>query len=150
LGLVEPNFLPSQPTHNRTETLRYSPRYSQPSSKNPSYNLSLSLSLPSRARPVLAQREWRRASTLFCSSERPRRACPRRFTLWSSSTSAIATLDALTKPSASSARSSVRSCPMAPLIFATLMLFLTASPLIRSSSIPNLHQFLRFFFFLNF
>lgn len=99
---------------------------------------TLSISL---ARPVSSserEREWRLASTLCCSSERRRRRpWQPKFTLWSSSTSATATSDALTKPSASSALSSVRSYLMAPSTFATLMLFLTASPPIR---------FLPFFF----
>lgn len=140
MGQYGPIFAHSQPNHNRNRNCPVSNILHCilsfiPLSKNPSYalNLSRQTSLELRER----EREWRLASTLCCSSERRRRPWQPKFTLWSSSTSATATSDALTKPSASSALSSVRSYLMAPSTFATLMLFLTASPPIR---------FLPFFF----
>lgn len=77
-------------------------------------------------------RTWRRAIAQCCSSLLLhlllRKAYPRRSTLSLSSTSAIATFDALTKLIASSEPYSVPFFLMEPSTFAIPMLFLTTSP----------------------
>lgn len=76
-------------------------------------------------------RRWRQASKRFCSSCRRRRVCRRRFTRWWYSTYATALWEDQTKPSESLVLFWALYCPMALLIFATPMPFLTTNHQIR-------------------